>query len=421
MLTAARQAFPPVCTLSLAIASCTLASQAHAEFFKDSSATLEARNIYLNRDFRDGAGQSKREEWAQGFILNVESGYTEGTVGLGLDALGMLGIKLDSGPGRSGTDLLPVQDDGGTPDEYSKLGLTAKVRASKSELRLGTHIPELPVVKASNSRILPQVFEGGLLTSKEISNLTFTGGRLNEVKDRASTNSEDLAINNKNKRFAAAATGDHFDLGGLDYAFTERFTGRYFFAELEDVYRQNFFGLLASQPLGAGTLSADLRYAISDDSGRAEAGKVDNRALNGMLSYGLGSHKLGLGFQRMSGDTGYAYIDGSDPFLVNFVQINDFANADQRSWQARYDLDFAALGVPGLSFMTRYVTSDNAQITGSSEEGREWERDIEFKYVVPSGSLKNLTFRARHAGFRSNFARDADELRLIVSYALPIW
>ena len=330
MLTAARQAFPPVCTLSLAIASCTLASQAHAEFFKDSSATLEARNIYLNRDFRDGAGQSKREEWAQGFILNVESGYTEGTVGLGLDALGMLGIKLDSGRGRSGTDLLPVQDDGGTPDEYSKLGLTAKVRASKSELRLGTHIPELPVVKASNSRILPQVFEGGLLTSKEISNLTFTGGRLNEVKDRASTNSEDLAINNKNKRFAAAATGDHFDLGGLDYAFTERFTGRYFFAELEDVYRQNFFGLLASQPLGAGTLSADLRYAISDDSGRAEAGKVDNRALNGMLSYGLGSHKLGLGFQRMSGDTGYAYIDGSDPFLVNFVQINDFASAPGR-------------------------------------------------------------------------------------------
>ena len=198
---------------------------------------------------RQRAGQSKREEWAQGFILNVESGYTEGTVGLGLDALGMLGIKLDSGPGRSGTDLLPAQDDGGTPDEYSKLGLTAKVRASKSELRLGTHIPELPVVKASNSRILPQVFEGGLLTSKEISNLTLTGGRLNEVKDRASTNSEDLAINNKNKRFAAAATGDHFDLGGLDYAFTERVTGRYFFAELEDVYRQNFFGLLASQPL----------------------------------------------------------------------------------------------------------------------------------------------------------------------------
>ena len=149
---------------------------------QDSSATLEARNIYLNRDFRDGDGQSRRDEWAQGFILNIESGYTEGTVGFGLDALGMLGIKLDSGRGQSGTDLLPVQDDGGTPGEYGKLGLTAKVRVSRSELRLGSHIPELPVVKASDSRILPQVFEGGLLTSKEIEGLSFTGGRLREVR-----------------------------------------------------------------------------------------------------------------------------------------------------------------------------------------------------------------------------------------------
>ncbi|BAN50012.1 OprD family porin [Metapseudomonas resinovorans] len=421
MPTAVRQALAPVCTLSLAIAACLQAGTAHADFIKDSSATLEARNIYLNRDFRDGTGQSKREEWAQGFILNLQSGYTEGTVGVGLDALGMLGVKLDSGRGRSGTDLLPVQDDGGTPDEYSKLGLTAKIRASKSELRLGTHIPELPVVKASDSRILPQVFEGGLLTSREIRDLTFSGGRLSEVKDRASTNSEDLAINNKNKRFAAAATGDHFDLAGADYAFSKQFTGRYYFAELDEVYRQHFFGLLASQPLGKGTLSADLRYAVSDDTGRAKAGKVDNRALNGMLSYGLNAHKVGLGYQRMSGDTGYAYIDGSDPFLVNFVQINDFANADQRSWQARYDLDLAAFGVPGLSFMTRYITSDNAKVAGSLEEGREWERDVEFKYVVQSGPLKDLGFRVRHAGFRSNFARDADELRLIVSYALPIW
>jgi len=421
MLTASRQALPPVRTLTLSLVGCSLAPFAQADFFEDSSATLEARNIYLNRDFRDGAGQSRRDEWAQGFILNIESGYTEGTVGFGLDALGMLGIKLDSGRGQSGTDLLPVQDDGGTPGEYGKLGLTAKMRFSKSELRLGSHIPELPVVKASDSRILPQVFEGGLLSSKEIAGLTFTGGRLREVKDRASTNSEDIALNNKNRRFASAASGSHFDLAGADYAFSKQLTGRYYFAELDDVYRQHFLGLLASQPLGAGTLSADLRYAISDDSGRAEAGKVDNRALNGMLGYAQGSHKFAFGYQRMSGDTGFAYIDGSDPFLVNFVQINDFANADQRSWQARYDLNFAAMGVPGLSFLTRYISGDNAKVTGSTEEGREWERDVEFKYVVQSGALKDLTFRARHAGFRSTFARDADELRLIVSYALPIW
>ena len=418
---AAWQALPPVRRLALAITACTLAPLAHADFVADSSASLTTTNIYLNRDFREGSGQNKREEWGQGFLLDIRSGYTDGSVGVGLDALGMLGVKLDSGGGRTGTDLLPVQDDGGTPDQFGRLGLTAKVKVSATELRYGSHIPELPVVKASDSRLLPQVFEGGLLTSKEIAGLTFTGGRLSQVIDRASTNSEDLILNSKNRRFPGGVTSDHLDLAGLDYQFSKSLTGRYFFADLDDVYRQHYFGLLAKQPLGAGTLSADLRLMLSDDSGAANAGEIDNCALNGMLGYGLGAHKFSLGYQQMSGDTGYAYIDGSDPFLVNFVQINDFANADERSWQARYEYDFAGLGVPGLGFLARYVKGDHAEVSGSSAEGREWERDLELKYVVQSGPLKDLYVRLRNASFRSSFARDADENRVIVGYSLPIW
>ena len=168
MLTAVRRS-PAPARLALAVAAASLAPLAQAAFIEDSSATLQTHNIYLNRDFREGTAQSKREEWTQGFILDVQSGFTEGTVGVGLDALGMLGVKLDSGGGRAGTDLLPVQDDGGTPDEFSRLGLTAKAKIAETELRYGSHIPEMPVVKASDSRLLPQVFEGGLLTSSDTS------------------------------------------------------------------------------------------------------------------------------------------------------------------------------------------------------------------------------------------------------------
>ncbi len=421
MPTAMRQAISPLSLLSLALPTALLAPLAHAAFIEDSSASLTTTNIYLNRDFREGTGQNKREEWGQGFLLDVRSGFTEGTVGVGLDAMGMLGVKLDSGGGRTGTDLLPVQDDGGTPDEFSRLGLTAKLKLSETELRYGSHIPELPVVKASDSRLLPQVFEGGLLTSSELDGLTFTGGRLDKVIDRASTNSEDLVLNGKNGRYAGGITADHLDLAGLDYAFSKNMTGRYYFADLDDIYRQHFFGLQTKHSLGAGVLSSDLRLTISDDSGASKAGKIDNRALNGMVSYAISSHKFGLGYQDMSGDTGFAYIDGSDPFLVNFVQINDFANADERSWQARYDFDFAKVGVPGLSFMTRYISGDDAKISGSNQTGGEWERDIELKYVVQSGALKDLYVRLRNASFRSDFARDADENRIIVGYSLPIW
>ena len=172
----------------------------------------------------------------------------------------MLGLKLDSGKGRTGTDLLPVQDDGGTPDQFGRLGLTAKVKLAESEFRYGSHIPELPVVKASDSRLLPQVFEGGLLTSSDIDNLSFTGGRLDKVIDRASTNSEDLILNSKNSRFASGVTAEHMDLAGFDYSFAKGLTGRYYYADVEDIYRQHFLGLLASQPLGGGTLSACLLY-----------------------------------------------------------------------------------------------------------------------------------------------------------------
>ena len=394
-----------------------------AAFIEDSTANFETRNMYFNRDFRDGtnAQQSKRDEWAQGFMLNLQSGYTEGTVGFGVDVLGMLGVKLDSSPDRTGTGLLPTHDDGRAADQYSKLGLTGKVRVSSTELKIGSLIPELPTLKPNDGRILPQTFEGGLLTSKEIKNLTFTGGRLNKAKDRDDSNYEELRLNNKNGRFADDVKSEHFDFGGLDYKFTDKITGSYHYAQLDDVYKQHFIGLVASQPMGPGTFASDLRLAISDDQGQARGGKIDNKSLNGLVSYALNGHKLSAGYQRMSGDNAFPYVDGTDPYLVNFVQINDFAGADERSWQARYDYDFGKLGVPGLSFMTRYISGDNIQLK-NGDTGKEWERNSEIKYVVQNGTFKDVALRLRNATYRSNYsARDADEVRLLVSYNVDLW
>ena len=408
--------------IASALALVGVAPLSQAAFIEDSTATFETRNMYFNRDFHNepSTTQSKREEWAQGFMLNLESGFTEGTVGFGVDALGMLGVKLDSGKGRTGTGLLPTHDDGHAADEYSKLGLTGKVRVSATELKVGTLIPETPTLQPNDGRILPQTFEGALVTSREIKNLTFTGGRLEKAKDRNDTNKEDIALNNKNGRFLGSVEGNHFDMAGVDYKLTDRITGSYHFAQLDDVYRQHFVGLLATQPFGPGTLGADVRLAFSGDQGQARGGKIDNTSLSSLFSYALNGHKLSTGYQQMSGDSAFPYVDGADPYLVNFVQINDFAQADERSWQVRYDYDFAKLGVPGLTFMSRYLSGDNVS-RAAGGEGKEWERNTEFKYVVQSGALKNVAVRLRNATFRSNFSRDADEVRLLVSYSVALW
>ncbi len=99
------------------------------------------------------------------------------------------------------------------------------MKISATELKIGSLMPELPILKPNDGRILPQTFNGGLLTSKEFKNLMFTGGRLDKAKDRDDSNYEDIALNNKNSRFLSGATGKHFNFGGVDYKFADKITG----------------------------------------------------------------------------------------------------------------------------------------------------------------------------------------------------
>ena len=138
------------------LATLALPLPAMADFVGDSHARLELRNHYINRDFRQSnAPQAKAEEWGQGFTARLESGFTEGPVGVGVDAMGQLGVKLDSSRDRRNTGLLPFGPNSHEPvDDYSELGLTGKVRVSKSTLRLGTLQPILPVVVYNDTRLL---------------------------------------------------------------------------------------------------------------------------------------------------------------------------------------------------------------------------------------------------------------------------
>lgn len=413
-------------SLALAIAAGTLglslSQLANAEFIKDSKASLEARNFYFNRDFRqDGASQAKQEEWAQGFILRMDSGYTEGTVGFGIDTIGMLGFKLDSGGGTAGSGLLVPDRSGGSQDYSSDLAVAGKAKLSKSTLRVGSMQYKNMAIASSDSRLTPQVFKGGQLLSQEIDGLTLDGGYVREVNNRNSGDFEDLSMTTGGRRGITVTgdkTTDAFQFLGGTYQLSKQLTGAYYYSNLEDLYKQNSFNLVHVLPLGeAQSLKTDLRYARSTDDGRSN---VDNKAFGAMVTYGLGGHKFGLGYQKMDGDTGAAYLGGTDPYLVNYVQIGDFANKDETSWQARYDFNLGSIGIPGLTFMTRYLTGDNVDL-GAAGDGKEWERDTELMYVFQEGTLKNLSLRWRNAMVRSNFTNDIDENRLIVSYTLPLF
>ena len=390
---------------------------AMAGFVEDSHAKIELRNHYINRDFRqDNAPQSKAEEWAQGFTAKLESGFTDGTLGFGVDAMGQLGIKLDSSRDRRGTGLLPYGRNSLEPaDDYSELGMTAKVRLSKSVLRLGTLQPLLPVVTYNDTRLLASTFKGGLLTSQEIDGLSVNGGRLTKANLRDSSSNDDIGY--------GAATSDHFDFGGGTYAFSPQLAVTYYYAKLEEIYRQQYVGLVHTLPLAEGmSLRSDLRYFDSRGDGAERAGRIDNRNFNGMFTLAVGAHKFSGTFQQMSGDSAFPFLNGGDPYTVNLVTYNTFTRAGLDSWQARYDYDFAALGIPGLTFMTRYTDGRHAKAAGI-DNGRERERDTDLAYVIQSGPLKNVSLRWRNVTFRSGngLTNALDENRLIVGYTLALW
>jgi len=426
-------------TLGLLTTTLPVLAQAQEGFVEGASATLGARNFYINQDNRSGdASPSKGEEWGQGFLLNFQSGYTPGPVGFGLDVLGQVGIRLDSGGRTSKADrsrnpgiIFPLEDDGSTVSNFSRIDFTGKARVSQTELRIGALQPKLPVLTFNDGRLLPQTFRGGQLTSKDISGLTLHLGQIDMAKGRNSTDYQELTIAGGTRRV------DQFRFAGGDYRLTDNLVTSYYFAELEDYYRQHFLGLVHNVSLGKGKLATDLRAFDSNAHGANEDreagygaagfqnnGEVDNRALSALFTYSHSGHSLGLGYQHLSGNSNFPFInngDGATAYLITDSQIGKFQRAGEKTWLARYAYDFANAGVPGLKATATYLRGDDVD-TAVRGADSEWERDLRVDYRVQDGWFKGVDLSLRHASLRSDVVgqRDQDELRAIASYTFTL-
>ncbi|SDU25681.1 OprD family porin [Pseudomonas yamanorum] len=442
-------------TLALAVTLGAIAQQAGAAgFIEDSKATLGLRNFYINTDNRDGAptasSRSKNAEWGQGFDLRFISGFTQGTVQFGVDAIGLYGLRLDSSRAdhgnysgtASGGTVFP-SDGNKAVNDFASLGVTGKVKISQTVAKLGTLQPNNPVIKTNDGRLLPQTFQGGEIVSNEIKDLTLTAGQIESAKGRNSSNNENLSIAgaNKSSNYDTGKFSNKFYYAGADYKITKDLTASYYFGELKDFYSQNFLGLVHNWAIGPGVLKSDLRYYRSRDNGAnantagyytsgyytdgarpATSGKVDNDLYSYLALYSVNGHTFGGGYQYTKGDSDFPWLnqgDGSSNSTTTDMQIQKFARAGERTWQARYAYDFAKVGLPGLTAGVVYLKGSNIQTTAGDKT--EWERDLTLAYVVPEGPLKNLGVAWKNAMWRTDVAtRDQDENRLIVSYSIPL-
>ncbi|MBC3363938.1 OprD family porin [Pseudomonas sp. SWRI154] len=422
----------------MASAAPFVSDQAEAKgFVEDASAKLLLRNYYFNRDRKDGSTDQK--DWTQGIWGNFNSGYTQGTVGVGIDAFGYLAVKLDGGDGTRGTGNMSVDGDGDVNDSQGKAGAAVKFRVSKTELKIGDQQPSTaPVFAVGGSRVLPQTASGFQLQSSEIKDLDLEAGHFYSATSQ-DRNARDGGL------FAtyAGVEANSIDYAGGKYSFTDNLSASVYGAQLEDIWNQYYGNLNYTIPMGGDqSLNLDGNIYRTTDTGSAKAGDISNTAYSLAAAFSfLKAHTVTLAFQKINGDTPFDYIGvgknnrgGDSIFLANSIQYSDFNAPNEKSAQIRYDLKMAEYGVPGLSFMTRYVKGwdiDGSKVDATSpyaalgygDNGKHNETNFEAKYVVQSGPAKDLSFRIRQAWHYANADEtegDVKEFRLIVDYPISV-
>ncbi|MGX5218644.1 OprD family porin [Pseudomonas segetis] len=389
-------------------------------FLEDSSFDIHNRILYMNRDFRSGNpasrnAQSYREETGWGLRTLFESGFTQGTIGVGFDAFTLSSLKLDGGSGHGGNGLFDVDSEGDYEKTQSQAGGAVKFRVSNTGLKYGDQFVASPVFSTDDSRILPESATGTYLVSNEIEGLELSAGRFTAISSQVSTDRDTFGLKSAN-------------IFGANYSFTDNLSAGVHYSDVEDHFKKTYLNVNYNVPISEEqSLNFDLNGYHTKGDGAELSGEADNNIWSLAAAYNIGAHTFTVGHQRSTGDAGYVYgVDGGGTvYLANSVQYSDFNGKDETSWQARYDINMATYGVPGLSFMTRYIAGDNIDV-GTGSDAQEREIDIEAKYVIQDGAAKDLSLRVRSAfyrnsnGYADTNGGDLNDLRLIIDYPLDV-
>lgn len=367
-----------------------LSQGAYADVIKDAKVQLDFRNLYMVRD-PDTKPVPEFEHWSQSATLNIQSGYHDvGPVKLGLDGnIGYAHRLLEDDMKRDGT--MPNNPMTGEQlDDQTQLGLTFKAKIGETEIRYGQLMPKLPALHIDHSRNLPTTFKGLMIESKDIENTKITAGRITHIMARDKEDYERLTLD-VNK---TGAYSDGMNIFAIDYKLMPNLDVSYNYGGLDDIYNQHYLGLKHKHTFNDKiNLVTDLRYFDTQDAGDKIQGEIDSKSYNFMTMLQLGYHKVGLGYQHMSGDTAFPLISGwtPAPFLTQWGSIS-FFKAGERSVQARYDYDFAGLGINGLHFMTRYIKADHIKHP-TIDDVKESEFNIVMNYGIKEGKFKGLGFQ----------------------------
>ena len=397
----------------------------HADFIDDSNVQLKFKNFYLDREYnQDTAGVVNKGygNWTQAVTLDAKSGYQDIGAGIqvGADLLAQYAVSLKA----NGNDIhMPFDASEGKSEwDNAKLGATLKVKVSETELKVGDLLPMSPVVFFDPSRQLLTTYSGAWLESKDLKNTKLTLAYIDGINARYDNQYQDLSLFPNNN--FTKTTNDGMYIAGIDYQFTPKIAGSYWYADVTNIYQQHYAAGAFKTNLSEKTkLDAHIRYFDNSESGDKLYGSIDSQAVSAGAKINNGMHTVQFGYQQMFGEHGkeatmFPTLGGwvPQPYLDNW-SVASFIRKDERSWSLGYTYNFKDVGISGLTATVRHFRGDNIDFGAAKPEGKENENNVIVNYVVPEGKLKGLGFNYMFIDTNYNFGNDLQEHRIATTYS----
>ena len=377
-------------------------------FVEDANGSVLFRTGYISRDKKHGI--EDQNSFAQTAIVDLDSGFTQGIVGFGIGVVGDGSFKIGDN-NHSSNNMIPRDNQGNPYDHWARGGANVKARFSNTTVRYGTQVLDLPVLASNTGRLVPEYFEGTLLTSREIKNLELVAGKF--TKDQMSDQiNRDSDVNGNGL--------DSAIVWGAKYKFDDQFNASYYGLDSKNALERHYVNANYKYPLAnKSSFTVDFsgyhtewdKQALTYSSPLGDK-DVDGRsnniwALSG--TYNQDVHTVMLAYQQNTGNTGYDYGQNADGFQSIYLPnsyLSDFIGNHEKSVQVQYNLDLGSYGVPGLNWTTAYVYGWDIKVANNPEEGKEREFFNQVKYTVQSGFAKDASLRLRNSIYRANNAYD---------------
>lgn len=407
--------------IAILAATATLGTSAtYADYVDDSQVQLKFKNFYLDRQIKENPA-ANWGSWSQGITLDAKSGYQDIGAGIqvGADLLVQHAFKLNARD--KNPDWILPHDGKESKDNFGKVGATLKAKVSQTELKVGELLPVSPVLVFDPSRQLLTTYSGAWLESKDVKDTKLTLAYIDGINNRYDNQFRELTKFAPPANYDTGAEADGMYIAGIDHQFTPEIGASYWYADVQDIYTQQYVGANYKTKLGEkAKLDSHVRYFDNSDSGDKLYGEVDNQALSVGAKVNYGSHTFGLGYQQMFGDTAFPTLGGwvPQPYLVNWG-VATFTNVNEKSWGFTYGYDFAELGAKGLNATAVYFTGSDAEVKtaqGALKDQKSDEFNLIVNYTVPEGKLKGLGIQGMYIDANYDWKSDLKEYRVATTY-----